>query len=153
MLVTTAMMGESIRNEPSLSSASATRYSPWPRRALLPSARSLPPTTTVGSRPASRSTVATSDVVVVLPCVPAMAMPYFMRISSASISARGMTGIFSSRARITSGLEKVTAEEMTRTSTLSSTCSASWMPRCRRAPRRSRRRVVSLSTTSEPETL
>ncbi len=32
-------------------------------------------------------------VVVVLPWVPAMAMPYFMRISSASISARGITGI------------------------------------------------------------
>ncbi len=40
-----------------------------------------------------RSTVATSEVVVVLPCEPAMAMPYFRRISSASISARGITGI------------------------------------------------------------
>ncbi len=37
--------------------------------------------------------VATMQVVVVLPCVPATAMPYFMRISSASISARGITGI------------------------------------------------------------
>ncbi len=36
-----------------------------------------PPTTTVGSKPAARSTVATSEVVVVLPCEPAMAMPYF----------------------------------------------------------------------------
>ena len=33
-------------------------------------------------------TDATMEVVVVLPCMPAMAMPYFSRISSASISAR-----------------------------------------------------------------
>ena len=39
-----------------------------------------------------------------------------MRISSASISARGMTGIFSARACTTSGLEYFTAEEMTTTS-------------------------------------
>ena len=32
-------------------------------------------------------------VVVVLPCVPATAMPCFRRMSSASISARGTTGI------------------------------------------------------------
>ena len=94
----------------------------------MPSARSLPPTTTVGSRPASRSTVPSSEVVVVLPCVPATAMPYFMRISSASISARGITGIFSSRARTTSGFENVTADEMTTTSTRSSTCAASCTP-------------------------
>ena len=80
---------------------------------MVPSARSLPPITTVGSSPASRRTAAISEVVVVLPCVPATAMPYFMRISSASISARGITGIFSSRARTTSGFENVTADEMT----------------------------------------
>ena len=45
------------------------------------------------------STVATSEVVVVLPCEPAMATQYFTRISSASISARGMIGISSARAR------------------------------------------------------
>ena len=38
MLVTTAMVGVSRRNEPSDSSASATRNSPWPSRALVPSA-------------------------------------------------------------------------------------------------------------------
>jgi hypothetical protein len=48
--------------------------------------------TKVGSSPASASTLATSEVVVVLPCVPAMAMPCFRRISSASITARGTTG-------------------------------------------------------------
>ena len=31
-------------------------------------------------------------VVVVLPCVPAMATPFFMRISSANMTARGTTG-------------------------------------------------------------
>ncbi len=93
MLVMTAMVGVSRRNDPSLSSASATNKSPAPSRAFEPSAAILPPTTTVGSTPAARSTVATSEVVVVLPCDPAMATPYFTRISSASISARAMTGM------------------------------------------------------------
>ena len=70
----------------------------------MPSALTLPPTTTVGSRPAARSTVATSEVVVVLPCEPAMVTAYRVRISSASISARGMMGISSARARAISGL-------------------------------------------------
>ena len=59
---------------------------------------------------------AISEVVVVLPCVPATAMPYFRRISSASISARGMTGILSARACTTSGFEYFTADEITTTS-------------------------------------
>ena len=45
-----------------------------------------------------------SDVVVVLPCAPATAIPYFMRISSASISARGITGMLASRARVHLGI-------------------------------------------------
>src|SRR5213079_633917 len=49
--------------------------------------------TKVGSTPASASTLVTSEVVVVLPCVPAIAMPFFRRISSASITARGTTGM------------------------------------------------------------
>ena len=63
--------------------------------------------TTVGSSPAARSTVATSDVVVVLPCEPATAMPYFMRISSASISARGMTGMPRARAAVDLGVRRL----------------------------------------------
>ena len=86
------MVGVSLRNEPSDSSASATRNSPLPSRALVPSPWTRPPTTTVGSSPAAPSTAATMEVVVVLPWVPAMAMEYLSRISSASISARGMTG-------------------------------------------------------------
>ena len=92
MLVTTVIAGESSRNVPSLSSASATKRSPRPSRALLPRAWTLPPITTVGSSRARARIAAMSEVVVVLPCVPATAMPHFMRISSASISARGMTG-------------------------------------------------------------
>ena len=45
-----------------------------------------------GSKPPASSRVATSEVVVVLPCVPAMATQCFRRISSASISARRTTG-------------------------------------------------------------
>ncbi len=117
MLVTTAIVGVSRRNEPSLSSASATRRSPAPRRALEPSAAIFPPTTTVGSRPAARSTVATSEVVVVLPCEPAMATPYFTRMSSESISARVMTGMPRARASVISGLSARIALEYTTTST------------------------------------
>ena len=57
---------------------------------------------------------AMSPVVVVLPCVPATAMPSFaIRNNSPSISARAITGIFSSRARATSGFENFIADEMT----------------------------------------
>ena len=52
----------------------------------------MPPLITVGSSPAASSSVATSDVVVVLPCVPATATHCLSRISSASISARRNDG-------------------------------------------------------------
>ncbi len=150
MLVTMAMAGERRRKLPSDSSASATRYSLWPKRALLPKARSFPPTTMVGSQPATSRTVATSEVVVVLPCEPATAMPYLRRMSSASISARRMTGIFWARAKRTSGLSALTAEEMTTTST-PSMLAASW-PSMMRAPSDSSRRVTSLARRSLPDT-
>ena len=86
--VTTARIGESFRKDRSLSSASATRYCVVPSLAFEPSASTRPPTTTVGSKPPAASTAATIEVVVVLPCMPAIAIPYFSRISSASISAR-----------------------------------------------------------------
>src|SRR5512139_1913042 len=151
MFVTTATVGESFRNEPSLSSASATRNSPCPSFALEPRLFSLPPTTAVGSHPAVASTVATMDVVVVLPWVPAIAIPYFIRISSASISARGITGIFRRCASRTSGLSGRTAEETTTTwpsaGTFPSPCDR-WTV----APIRSRRSVVSDRRRSEPDT-
>ena len=48
----------------------------------------MPPLMTVGSSPPASSIAAIIDVVVVLPCVPATAIVFCMRISSASISAR-----------------------------------------------------------------
>jgi hypothetical protein len=68
------------------------------------------------SPPPAPSTAAIIEVVVVLPCIPATAMPYFSRINSASISARWITGIFLARASSTSGLLAGTAELVTTTS-------------------------------------
>ena len=65
------------------------------------------------------------EVVVVLPWEPAMATPYLSRMSSASISARGMTGTLRARASTTSGLSRRTAEEVTTTSA-SRTLAAAW---------------------------
>ena len=90
------------------------------------------------------------EVVVVLPWEPAMAMPCLRRISSASISARGMTGIWRRRASTTSGLSRRTADEITTTSA-SPTFPAEW-PSSMRPPRPERRRVASEALRSEPET-
>ena len=64
-----------------------------PSFALLPALFSRPPITKVGSSPPSARTEATRLVVVVLPCVPATAMPWRKRMSSPSISARRTTGM------------------------------------------------------------
>src|SRR5271163_4063058 len=67
MLVTTARIGLNFRNDPSLSSDSTTRKSLCPTRALEPPmAAALPPTTTVGSRPATLLNVAGLDPTVVV---------------------------------------------------------------------------------------
>src|SRR3546814_3383139 len=66
----------------------------------------MPPLMTVGSRWPASSSAATIDVVVVLPCVPAMATVDFSRINSASISARRTTGMRRSSAASTSGLPR-----------------------------------------------
>ena len=65
--------------------------------------------------PREAQTAAVIEVVVVFPWLPATAMPYFMRISSASISALGITGISRRRASSTSGFEYLTAVEITTT--------------------------------------
>ncbi len=116
MLVMRATVGKRWRNEPSDSSASATSTSPWPSRAFEPKARALPPMMAVGSSPASARMTAIIVVVVVLPWLPATATPSLTRISSPSISARGMTGMLRARAAATSGLSARTALEMTTTS-------------------------------------
>jgi hypothetical protein len=104
----------------------------------------------VGSSPPRASTVATNEVVVVFPCVPATATPYFMRISSASISARWMTGTSRWRAATISGFSWVTAEERTTTSAVP-TFSARW-PMVTVSTSAPSRRVVSDALLSEPDT-
>ena len=56
-------------------------------------------------------------VVVVLPWVPATAIPFLNRINSESISALGITGILFLMAAFNSGLFLSIADEMTITST------------------------------------
>jgi hypothetical protein len=107
-----------------------------------------PPITKVGSIP-PRDTLAASEVVV-LPCVPAMAMPRLKRISSFNISARGTTGMRSARAAISSGFCGLIALEMTTTSA-PPTLDAAW-PRNTVAPMSASRRVTADSFWSEPET-
>ena len=68
--------------------------------------------TIVGSSPPCARTFATMEVVVVFPWAPAMATPNLRRINSASISARGITGICLDFAAITSGFPTATAEEI-----------------------------------------
>ena len=150
MLVITAINGFRRRKLPSLSSASATSHWPPPSLALAPAASSCPPITKVGSSPPSLSTAAVSEVVVVLPWVPATAMPRRKRINSASIAARGMIGMRWLRASINSGLSWRIALETTMQS-VPSTLAAEW-PRITRAPSRARRRVAALSALSEPDT-
>ena len=106
--------------------------------------------TMVGSKPAPCRQRAIIDVVVVLPWVPAMATPYFMRISSPSISARGMTGIFCSSAARISGLSSRMAVLRTTTSA-PAMCAGSCL-REMRPPSPRRREVAALSFASLPVT-
>src|ERR1700730_685869 len=52
----------------------------------------MPPLITVGSSPPVSKSAPMIEVVVVLPCVPAIAIDHLSRISSPSISARRTTG-------------------------------------------------------------
>ena len=111
-VVNAAITGVSFKNVLSNSSASTTINSPFPNRALVPpSPLNFPPTIIVGSIPPSVKHKPTILVVVVLPCVPAIPIPYFILIVSASISDRLITGMFFSMAAATSGLSVVTADE------------------------------------------
>ena len=115
MLVTTAALAGRRTKVPSDSSASTTIQSPLPWRALVPYALMMPPLITVGSSLAASSSAAISDVVVVLPWVPATAIAHFRRISSPSISARRTTGTRAPRAASISGLSGLIAEDITTT--------------------------------------
>jgi hypothetical protein len=99
--------------------------------------------------PPSASTLATRLVVVVLPCVPAIAMPCFRRISSASISARGTTGIWRARAAITSGLSAAPRSTPPRVG--ARRCSRR-VPDVDAGAEPARRRVAAFSARSEPLT-
>ena len=111
----------------------------------------MPPLITVGSKLPASSIAATIEVVVVLPCVPAMATQLFSRISSASISARRTTGRRLARAATSSGLSGLIAEETTMTSA-PSIFSALW-PTSTLMPFSRSRFTLALSDTSEPVTV
>ena len=111
----------------------------------------MPPLITVGSRLPASSSAATIEVVVVLPCVPAMATQLFSRISSASISARRTTGRRFSRAATSSGLSRLIADDTTTTSA-PSTFLPSW-PMETLAPLSRSRLTLALSVASEPCTV
>ncbi len=111
----------------------------------------MPPLITVGSSPPFSSSVATSEVVVVLPWVPAIATQLFSRISSASISARRTTGSRFSRAATSSGLSRLIAVETTTTSAsprFSALCPTNVV-----MPFSARRLTLAPSDASEPCTL
>ena len=94
---------------------------------------------------------ATSDVVVVLPCVPPTAIDHLSRISSPSISARRTTGSWRARAASTSGLSFFTALDTTTTWALA-ILSARW-PIATFMPSSTSLRVLALSAMSLPCTL
>ena len=108
----------------------------------------MPPLITVGSSFAASSTAATRLVVVVLPCVPPIAIDHFSRINSANISARRTTGMRRARAAATSGLSRLTAVEMT-TTCASPRLAASW-PMAMRTPASRSRFTFALSAISLP---
>ncbi len=151
MLVTSVTMGDSRKNSPKASQASATRYWLAPSWApVLWKASTWPPTTRVGSSPARWSTIPIMEVVVVLPWVPDTAMPYLRRISSANISVRGITGIARRLASCSSGLSIGTAAEKTATSA-PRTFSALWA-KTTLTPMALRRSVTSEDFRSDPLT-
>ena len=86
---------------------------------------SSPPTRKVGSIPALCSTWEIIEEVVVLPCVPATAMPRRSSMTRASISARRSTGSPAARAARSSGLPSPIADDVT-TSAASPRLAASW---------------------------
>ena len=111
----------------------------------------MPPLITVGSKPPASTSAATSDVVVVLPCVPAIATQCLSRISSASISARRTTGSRWARAATSSGLSRLIAVDTTSTSA-SPRLPAAW-PMETLAPLSRNRLTLALSEASEPCTV
>ncbi len=100
-------------NEPSDSSASATKISPVPRWAFEPEAVMVPPIAKDGSAPHACKATASIDELVVFPWVPATAMLLESDISTARAAARVRIGSFNCCARIRSGLDSEIALEYT----------------------------------------
>ena len=124
--------------------------SPVPSLAFAPAEVNLPPITKVGSNLPCAKIDATRLVVVVLPCVPAIAIPCLRRMSSPNITARCMTGTWAALAAKISGLSPVTAVEITTASAL-----PIWLALCPiniSAPNAFNRCVDELSDKSEPLT-
>ena len=113
MFVTSAISAASCRNERSDSSASTTSQSPVPQPAFVPVVRSSPPMTYDGSQPARISACAAIEAVVVLPCVPAIAIVRRSRDSSPSSSPRWISRRPRARATARSGFEAPIAVETT----------------------------------------
>src|SRR5580700_9843349 len=149
-----ATSGDSSRNDPSLSSASATKSRPAPSSAPSPVSVRIPPMTYPGSAPQSRSTVVSMDVVVVLPCVPATAITRRPAMTEASAAARCMTRRPRRVASASSGLSARIALDRTRVSPgprsprLAPAC-----PTYTRAPSACRSSSMAEAIASLPDTL
>jgi hypothetical protein len=109
MLLMMACRGHRFRKERSYSHASATKYSESPTPDPPPSCGTSPPMTKLGSTPSSRKARAIMAVMVVLPCVPATAIPVRSRIRMPNILAYLMTGMPRNWAAMRSGLLSLTA--------------------------------------------
>ena len=83
----------SSRNVPSLSSDSTISHSSPDQWAPVPTSLTSPPTTKLGRRSASTNIIASIEVVVVLPCVPATATDRAHAQIDASMPARRSTGM------------------------------------------------------------
>jgi hypothetical protein len=149
-LVTTEACGAYSRNEPSLSSASATKISPLPLCALAPDSLSWPPIANDGSAPQCCSATVSSDVVVVLPWVPAIATARRPAMTEASAAALGSTRRPRRRASTSSGLVSRIAEDTT-TVSASPTWPGAW-PMCTVAPTARSAASARESLASLPET-
>ena len=119
--------------------------------ALVPRLFNTPPITMVGSRPPLLRTFAIMAVVEVFPWAPDTAIAYLIRISSASISALGIIGIFNSSAAATSAFPLDIAVDVTITSAFPICSFLCPLYIC--APSFTSLSVIGPSFKSEPDTL
>jgi hypothetical protein len=112
-LVTIAYVGWRLRKLRSNSHASATKNGPEPQFEEPPRPGYSPPMRKPGSRRDARSAQAIMAVVVVLPWVPATAIPVLSAISLPRHCEYLRTGMPRSRAPASSGLSSPTAAEIT----------------------------------------